>query len=334
MEQACLTQPLADIRIVRGHQQLHRVVKRRHEGLIGRYTRRQPSAHGYDEHDTDYKAYHSRNEDGEHVHRPACSILVEIGHHDVGRSTDQRTHTAHLYSIHHRKVKLRRRHVELSGPAFQYIAEEYGEHRIADKGAQSSRWHHHAQQGHRVELGQSEQMPHHPLQHASIAQARHHHGQNARNDHSTRTKPRARLFGVEHARGKQHADSDEHHGIGSHLRQQHHRNDTHHGSDGNPGIYTKAPQDYVIRQFHLCSPSTFIQFLIIQNMFWLQRYSFFAKPWSFFARIFSENPLNFTNHACCQEHEDRFICVTYASRNYQICLQNLYSLSFLGETRQ
>ena len=50
-------------------------------------------------------------------------------------------------------------------------------------------------------------------------------------------------------------------------------------------------------------------------MFWLQRYSFFAKLWFFFARIFSENPLNFTNHACCQEREDRLICAIYAVDN-------------------
>ena len=85
-------------------------------------------------------------------------------------------------------------------------------------------------------------MPHHPLQHTSITQARHYHSQHTRNDNGSSTEARAHLLGIENACGKQHTNSDKHDGIGSHFRHQHHNDNSHHRGDGYPGIYAEAPQ--------------------------------------------------------------------------------------------
>ena len=169
MEQSGLAQRLADIRVVGGYQQLHRIVERRLKSLFRRLSFRQPPAHGNDKHDSYNKAQCSRHEDGKHVHGFTGGIFVEVSNDNVSRCTNQRTDTTHLYRIHHRKVQFRRYSVQFPRPAFHHITEEYGQHRVADESAQHRNWHHHAQEGRRITVRQSEYMLQHPLQYTCIA---------------------------------------------------------------------------------------------------------------------------------------------------------------------
>ena len=123
VEESCFTERLADIRVIRGDQQLYRIVRRRSECLLRSLAFRQPSAHKNDDSQPHNQGYHAGNKGREHIHGMAARLFVEFGDNDIRRGPDKRTHAAHHYGINHGEIQFRCGHVQFPGPLFHEVAE-------------------------------------------------------------------------------------------------------------------------------------------------------------------------------------------------------------------
>lgn len=75
-QESHLAKRFADIRVIRGYQQFHSIVRRGAKGILRGLTFRQLSAHENDDCHPDYKRYETGHEGGEHIHGIAASFFV------------------------------------------------------------------------------------------------------------------------------------------------------------------------------------------------------------------------------------------------------------------
>ena len=89
----------ANMLVVRGHQQFHRIVGGGFEGRFRCLTVGQELAQGDDGEYADAEAEQARYGGGQHIHGSTGAVGIKTGYDQVRRCTNQRTHTSHTRGV-------------------------------------------------------------------------------------------------------------------------------------------------------------------------------------------------------------------------------------------